>query len=322
VEHQKNPAGSVYWATIVVRVIGRPAGQEVVIRSNSWSTSQKTGTKPEFGPDACEFGALQPATYTLLPTDLGASLPVAVERGDFVRIEFRPVGQGAGSARWVGSILRNTSGSQPTGHSNSAIAVIVAGKPWHPVEIRSDGWGTTAQTGFKPEYGPDACEFGGLRAGTYTVTPKDLGASVQVTVDGWGSALVRFDPVGVPAPPEPPRPGAPPPTAQPTPLPSAPATGWSGQVISNSSGQQTGTGIWSVIVVRVPQHPGTWVTITGGGGWSSSCVTGTKPEYGPSACEFGGLWPGIYTLRPEGADAQVTVQMDGLGMAVVEFIAP
>ena len=79
-------------------------------------------------------------------------------------------------------MVKNTSGSEPTEHVNSAIAVVVAGRPWHEVEIRSDGWSTTSQTGYKPEYGPDATEFGGLRAGTYTITPKNLGASAEVTV--------------------------------------------------------------------------------------------------------------------------------------------
>ena len=60
------------------------------------------------------------------------------------------------------------------------------------MEIRSNGWGAQAITGTKPEYGQYACEFGGLRPGTYTITPKNLGVSTQVTMDGWGWAMVRF----------------------------------------------------------------------------------------------------------------------------------
>lgn len=337
VEHRTNPVG-VHWATIVVRVIGRPAGQEVEIRSANWGATQKTGTKPEHGPDACEFGGLSPGTYTLSPRDLATSLQVAVVRGDFVRVEFYPTGGGASSTRWLGSEVKNTSSSQPTEHTNSAIAVIVAGRPWHEVEIRSNGWSATAQTGSKPEYGPDACEFGGLRAGTYTITPRGLGASARVTVDGWGWALVRFDPrsVPVPLPPVTPPPAVAGPTQparpapsttpnrimipRPTPIP--PASHWRGWVVSNSSGERQGTGIGSVIIVRVRNRAGVGVAISGGGGWSVTCITGAKPEYGPDACEFGGLWPGTYILRPEGADTEVAVKMDGLGVALVEFAAP
>ena len=96
---------------------------------------------------------------------------------DFVLVEFYYTGP-APQTRWVGSVVENTSGGAPTEHANSAIAVVVAGRPWHEVEIRADGYSATCTTGYKPEYGPDACEFGGLRAGTYTITPKGLGASV------------------------------------------------------------------------------------------------------------------------------------------------
>ena len=303
--HEKNPAG-VHWATIAVRVIGRPAGQQVEIRSGDWGALQTTGTKPEHGPDACEFGALQSGTYRVIPRNLGTHLDVEVERGDFVLVEFFPVGRV--EPRWVGSVVENTSGQAPTEHVNSAIAVVVAGRPWHEVEIRSGNWSTTAQTGYKPEFGPDACEFGALRAGTYTVTPKGLGASTEVTMDGWGWALVRFDqvslPRSVPAPP-PTQPTAtpaaaaaptsaptagPPPSSQPSATPVGPR--WRGWVVSNSSGAKPGnTGVSSVIVVRVLNWRGVPVQITGGGGWTASCTTGTKPEYGPDACEFGGLWP-------------------------------
>jgi hypothetical protein len=320
-----NPEAS--YATIAVRVIGRPAGQQVEIRSGTWSNVRDTGTKPEHGPDACEFGALRPGTYTLTPKGLDTNLQVTVEWGDFVLVEFYQSAWAIPVTRWSGSVVENTSGEQPTDHVNSAVTVIVAGKPWHEVEIKTDGWNTMAETGYKPEYGPDACEFGGLRAGTYTIIPKGLGASVQVTMDGWGWAMVRFDEtlVTVPQPVQPPAQ----PTRQadkPTALPAQPsptATGprWSGSVISNSSGEGEGSGIWSVIIVRVVNWAGVPVTINGGGVWSATCITGTKPEHGWDACEFGGLWPATYFLQPEGADIQVEVEMDGLGVAVVEFMA-
>lgn len=330
VQHLKQLPGS-YWATIAVRVIGRPAGQEVKIQSDSWTATCKTGTKPEHGPDACEFGGLRSGTYRLAPVGLGVQRDVAVQMGDFVLIEFYQTGAEPTVSRWVGSVVKNTSGSQPTEFVNSAIAVVVAGKPWHEVEIRANGWKTTALTGTKPDYGPDACEFAGLRAATYTITPKGLDASVQVTMDGWGWAMVRFDPVTVPAP----RPTASPTsrlqptpsatsraTATPPPSPTPGGPRWKGWVLSNTSGQQPGAGVWSVIVVRVIHYGGWPVTITGGGGWSAICITGSKPEYGPDVCDFAGLWPGTYFLRPEGADIELEVYVDGLGTAWVEFAHP
>jgi hypothetical protein len=320
-QHLKELPGS-YFASIVVRVTGRPAGQEVEIRAGDWNAVCKTGTKPEHGPDACEFGALSNGTYRLAPVGLDTHLDVEVDLGDFVIVEFYEMASGGGQTVWVGSVVDQTSGSEPTEHSNSAIAVVVAGRPWHEVEIRAEGWVTTAETGYKPEYGPDACEFGGLRAGTYTITPKGLGASMEVTMDGWGWALVRFDPVVV-APPQvivyPSQPTGP---AAPQPGPSPPGMGWQGWIVSNSSGTRAGTGTWSVIVVRVVNRAGVPVTVSSEGGWSATCTTGTKPEYGPDACEIGALWPATYFVRPEGADTEIEVTMDGLGIAFIDFAAP
>jgi 1A family penicillin-binding protein len=96
---------------------------------------------------------------------------------------------------WVGSIVRQVSGAG-RGISRAAIAVSVLGKWGLPVEIHSGGWSTTALTGTKPEYGDTACEFGALSAGTYTIIPQGLGASVTVTVDEGGFALVEFAQLG------------------------------------------------------------------------------------------------------------------------------
>lgn len=324
-----------YFSTIAVRVPGRPAGQEVEIRSDPWSETCTTGTKPELGPDACEFGALQAGTYRLTPAGLGAQMDVSVDLHEFVLVEFYYAGPPE-IIRWTGSILENSSGSQPTDHYHSAIAVIVAGKPWHEVEIRAGEYQATCTTGYKPEYGPDACEFGGLSAGTYTIRPKDLGASLQITMDGWGWALVHFEGVKAPAPA--PQPSATPtptaktkptskPTGQPAKQPTAsptpkPAAGWQAWIVSNTSGQQQGTGVWSVIVVRVLNYGGVPVRIRSEGGFEATCVTGAKPEHGPDACDFGGLWPSTYFLQPEGSDIEVEIEMDGLGWAEVHFGKP
>ncbi|MFC2029259.1 hypothetical protein ACFLWA_00850 [Chloroflexota bacterium] len=337
VEHTKNPSGAVYFASIAVKVIDRPPGQEVQIRSNGWSSTATTGTKPEYGPDALEFGGLNPATYLVSPEGLDTAAIVTVERGDFVLIEFYPTGISesamatAMQTHWAGSEVANLSGDEPTGASSSAVAVVVAGQPWHEVEISSNGWSATALTGYKPEYGPDAAEFGALRAGTYTITPKDLGTSIDVTVDGWAWAMVRFDELpGAPAQDPLPAPTPlPTPSARPTqpaaravasvqPGPASETPRWQGRVVSNDGGQP-GTGISSVIIVHTVNFPGVLVTITGGGTWSATCVTGSKPEYGPNACEFGGLWTNTYYVRPEGADEALEVEMDGHGTAVVEF---
>lgn len=336
VEHRQDLEGR-YFATIAVRVIGQPAGHQVQLQTDNWSATCTTGTKPEHGPDACEFGALNAGTYRVAPKGLGASLDVAVGLKDFVLVEFFYTGPQP-QTRWVGSVAANTSGSEATQHVNSAITVIVSGKPWYEVDIYTDGWSSVAKTGYKPEYGPDACEFGGLRAGTYTVAPKGLGVGVQVTVDGWGWAKVVFAEVPtLPAAPlsqptaqptarpilsvEPMRVVAATPVASPQPT-STPAATWKGWVASNTSGTQEGAGIWSVVIVRVLNRGSLPVTISGGGGWSATCLTGTKPEYGSGACEFGGLWPATYYVRPEGADVEVEVAMDGLGTAIVEFLAP
>jgi hypothetical protein len=357
-----------------VSVEGRP-GLRVIVRSKGdFRTLGYTATKPEYGPYVVEFAPLSKGTYYIEPQGLDTVFEIWLDGKSYVRVDFaavpcsatptpslmtpiltptptlRPLSTSTPifrppvssptpsqpvATQWAGNIVENQSGAQATEHAHSAIAVIVDGKRWHEVEIRSNGWSTTTETGTKPDYGPNACEFGGLRAATYTIIPKGLGASVRVTMDGWGWAMVRFEevPVPTPEPAFPPSqatstvvpPSQPPlPGPEPTPDPDGPpaASGWRAWIVSNSSGEQEGTGVWSVIIVRVLGWAGVPVSITGGGGWTATCTTGSKPEYGPDACDFGGLWPGTYRLWPEGSDIEVVVTMDGLGVAVVEFARP
>ena len=412
-------------AAIAVRVVDK-WWLPVEIRSGVWSTTALTGTKPEYGDTACEFGALPAGTYTITPQGLEASVTVTVDEGGFALVEFveRPLrltptptivptvtpttatllfptparpqsavsepsppawiplpglptyihsyvspsvaraslpglpsslriytgsptrrvslpalphaisGQDRFSTvsppslatpspmalavistpvpmrsptatpalRWMAQVLRNTSGDV-LGWRASVIAVQVVGLKNLPVELRSGPFSATAFTGSKPEYGEFACEFGGLSAGTYEVIPQGLGVSQNITVDGGGFALIEFV-YRLP----------------PTPTPIPPKVVWEGKVVSNSSGQGS-NGISSVVVVRVLGAEGLPVEISSGG-WNAVALTGTKPEYGPFACEFGGLWPGTYTVRPQGLGASVELTMDGRGLAIVEFTAP
>jgi len=419
-------------AAIAVRVVGK-WWLPVEIRSGGWSSTALTGTKPEYGDTACEFGALPAGTYTITPQGLKASVTVTVDEGGFALVEFvqrslpptltpttiptitltptplfstpaRPeslagepglpagwtplpglpasipshvnppvarislpclpgslriytgsparraplpslphsiVGQdlfptasspspatptpsttlrtspmastvisipvpmpnptATPTPRWMAQVLRNA-GSDVLGWRASVIAVQVIGLKNLPVELRSGPFSATAFTGSKPEYGEFACEFGGLSAGTYEVIPQGLGVRQTLTVDGGGFALIEFA-YRLP----------------PTPTPIPPKVTWLGKVVSNSSGQGA-NGISSVVVVRVLGAKGLPVEISSGG-WNAVALTGTKPEYGPFACEFGGLWPGLYTVRPQDLEASVELTMDGRGLAIVEFTA-
>jgi hypothetical protein len=203
--------------------------------------------------------------------------------------------------RWMAQVLRNT-GRDVLGWRSSVIVVQVIGLKSLPVELKSGPFSAIAFTASKPEYGEFACEFGGLSAGTYEVIPQGLGVSQTITMDGGGFALIEFA-YRLP----------------PTPTPMPPKVIWVGKVVSNSSGQET-NGISSVVVVKVSGATGLPVEISSGG-WNAVALTGTKPEYGPFACEFGGLWPGTYTVRPQGLGASVELTMDGQGLAIVEFTA-
>jgi hypothetical protein len=419
-------------AAIAVRVIDK-WWLPVEIRSEGWSTTALTGTKPEYGDTACEFGALPAGIYTIIPQGLDASVTVTVDEGGFALVEFvqrllpftpapttvttvtptptllpptparsesvaskpsppatwtplpglpasipghvgppvaraslpslptslriytgsparrmplpslphsiasqdrsptpsssslarpspsttlrtsptasavistampMPTPTATIAPRWMAQVLRNT-GGDVLGWRASVIAVQVIGLKSQPVELRSGSFSVTAFTGSKPEYGEFACEFGGLSAGTYEVIPQGLGVSQTITVDGEGFALIEFA-YRVP----------------PTPTPVPPKVTWVGKVASNSSGQGA-NGISSVVVVRVLGAKGLPVEISSSG-WNAVAMTGTKPEYGPFACEFGGLWPGTYTVRPQGLGASVELTMDGQGLAIVEFTA-
>jgi hypothetical protein len=351
-------------SAIAVRVEGR-RGQVVSLRSVAgWEAFCDTGTKPEYGDYACEFGGLWPGVYTVSPVDIPAEVRLYVDGVGFAEVAFesflatatpsptptRFMGAGASPVQtptptpttpsptstaaptstapivsptstsprppvtltptqtltptlsptpaqgWVGHVVQD----EPLGGVGT-IVVHVLGLKDQPVVLSSGPWSVRGLSGSKPEYGDYAVEFGGLHQGEYNVQLEGLGASLPVQL-GAGAFLVvefRFDTL-------------------PTPTPTPQSGVWVGAVTQNTSGNGY-SGAWSTLTIKVPGSEGLPVMIDSGGGFTTTCVTGSKPEYGPGACQVGGLWPGTYRVTPEGLGPSVDVWLDGQGSATVEF---
>jgi len=352
-------------SAIAVRVEGR-RGQVVSLRvGDGWEAFCNTGTKPDYGEVACEFGGLWPGVYTVSPVDIPAEVRLYMDGVGFAEVAFeallatatptpiptRLMGAGARPARtptatstpaasptvratstptrlsratnptptrpspvstptptsivpptptpargWVGQVVQDDPGV-----GIGTIVVRVLGVNDQPVVLHSGPWSVRGLTGSKPEYGQYAVEFGGLNQGDFSVELEGLGAILPVHLQPGGFLLVefRFDVL---------------PTATPTPR----SRGWVGAVTRNSSGD-TPAGAWSTIIVKIPGTDGLVVTLDSGGGYQTTCITGTKPEHGAGACEVGGLWPGTYRVTPQGLGPSVDVWLDGAGSATVEF---
>ena len=349
-------------SAIAVRVEGR-RGQVVSLRSvGGWEAFCDTGTKPEYGDYACEFGGLWPGVYTLSPVGIPAEIRLYVDGVGFAEVAFesflatvtpvptptRIIGAGAYPVRtptatlrgprtptvtrtptrsartatptrtrprptatptptptrtptptpargWVGRVVQDDAGV-----GVGTIVVRVLGLADHPVILRSGAWSVRGLTGSKPEYGEHAVEFGGLNQGDFSVELEGLGASLPVHLRSGGFLVVEFRYDVLPTPTPTPRPGV-----------------WVGAVTRNTSGDAP-AGAWSTIIAKVPGVDGLNVTIESGN-FSTTCFTGTKPEYGPGACDVGGLWPGTYSVTPQGLGPSVDVWLDGAGSATVEF---
>jgi hypothetical protein len=364
------PANGVSSA-IAVRVEGR-RGQAVSLRgATGWEAFCHTGTKPEYGDYACEFGGLWPGVYTLSPVDIPAELRLYMDGIGFAEVVFesvvatpsaqpidetpspiavvtRVIGAGAAPLRtptaaprasatasapagptatqprpvatasapagptgtpsptvtttptlargWVGRVIQDEAGV-----GIGTIVVRTPGLGAQPVILRSGAWMLRGVTGSKPEYGENALEFGGLGPGDYSLELEGISGPTSVHLRPGGFLLVEFvyD-------------------ALPTPTPTPQHGIWVGAVTRNTSGS-AGSGAWSTLIVKIPSHEGLAVSIDSGGSFTTTCITGTKPEHGPGACEVGGLWPGTYRVTPPGLGPSVDVWLDGQGSATVEF---
>ena len=99
------------------------------------------------------------------------------------------------------------------------------------------------------------------------------------------------------------------------PIPPTPG-GWIGDVVQNTSGTKP-IGVASILQVRTGAI-GNIIRVTAGT-FEGKCVTGTKVELGPGACEMGGLTAGTYRVFLDGTDIAVDIYLDGVGTAQINF---
>jgi hypothetical protein len=93
---------------------------------------------------------------------------------------------------------------------------------------------------------------------------------------------------------------------------------WEGRLMSDISELSLGGTIMRVSIQGVKGLPIEVSSTTGG--WTTSLLSGSKPELGPYSAEFAGLMPGRYIIAPQGLGATVTVEADGSDIIVVEFV--
>jgi hypothetical protein len=76
--------GPVVLRVSVDGVIGLP----VTVTANGWSTTNWTGSKPEYGPYFCEFAPMPVGTLTVIPWGLGVSVRVPMRGAGVAVVEF------------------------------------------------------------------------------------------------------------------------------------------------------------------------------------------------------------------------------------------
>ncbi len=291
----------------------------------------------QMGQDACVFNQLEPGWYNLAAEGLAVDLPLPLQRGESAQVSFAVEELPAGITGWQGRLNENSNYFLAQPRTEATVRVKVDGRPGQVVALHSARLGIThyCETAYNPVLGGLMCEFGQLGPGVYRVEALHTGAAYSLFVDGVGRAEVEFLPDatyatqsliqaaplmgqgGVPRLPaatvtstatpigaRPTPPPAPPlvevvwPTPTPTvampAIPTAsppPILAWQGRVVNRTV---TGAGALGVRAIGLKEHP---VIIRSGGWQSVPQLTGTKPELGDYATEFGGLAQGDYDIE-------------------------
>lgn len=334
------------------------SGLRVRVWADGWSGATRlTGSKPELGPDVCEFAPLNDGTYHVEPEGLDVRAKVTLKDKHIIRVHFHPVDaippepqppappapvaesviegevvNGAGEEiRLKGPVERTMTadqkgrfrfGSLPAGsytvevghtgireegihvdgqHQATVRLVLpppresrILGKVVHGAGVRVRLKGPNVNLVHK--VGKDErFRFEQLPPGEYTL--RVVGADVVqegIVLDGHNEVEVTLD-----ASPQ-------------NPSPTAPTWGYT----IEDGGPGPGFG---VIRCDVEGLAGVSVHLWADGWPGVVQQTGSKPEYGPFACEFAPLGSGKYYLEPEGLGVRAHLNVDGHRVVWVHF---
>jgi LysM repeat protein len=214
-----------------------------------------------------------------------------------------PEGAEAGVARpvpmWTGSRIAHTADPDEI---TTLLVLVEEGNEDLDVMIRSaDGFVARGVTGVYYEYSwLPSFAFRGIPGGDYEVWIDGQASQVvKARVDpGWRATVDMHWKIV-------------------SPEPVVSPDGWIAEVVDNTSGIEP-VGAFSILIVRTGAI-GNKIRISAPGEFEAVCVTGTKPEHGVGACDFGGLNAGTYTVNLDGTQATAEIYLDGIGSAVVEF---
>lgn len=334
------------------QVQGRP-NLNVRIWTEGWTgTVRRTGTKPEYGSDVCEFAPLGGGRYYLQPEEIDVQATVEVDPRRIIWVTFSPA-------------------REEVPPSNSVVTGQVVNGAGRTLTL--EGPVTRVTTVAEDE----RFRFENLPAGTYTLRVEGTDVVQEgITLDGTNTVtLVLEVPVETPAPPrESTIRGRVEGGAGMRLRLEGPEQSWDGLVGEDEiflfTGLPPGTYTLRVVGTEIVQKgihldgtntvevtlrveapeapevtPGWTYTLEDGGptpgfgivrcevegmtnlpvriwteGWSGiTRLTGSKPEYGPFACEFAPLGSGTYMVTPEGLGVQAQVRVDGWRVVWVRF---
>jgi|GEM_PF-1094539 len=257
----------------------------------NWRATSLTGSKPEYGPDALEFAPLAPGRYSLTVPSLSARFDFDLPASTLAEIVLEPVLSPTATPTLTPTPTPSFTPTPTPTHTPTATPL--------PPTLTST---PTSSSTPEPTQTP-----------TLTPTPTSSSTPPEPTT------------TSSPAPSEPTPPATESPTVTATSTPTltptpTPTPSWRVRIPTNITVPGNWFAVIRVSVEGLVRQPVRLTIVTNDPNpYQTTCLTGTKPEYGPYFCEFAPLIPGQYRLAPDGLDISTTVEVGRGGVAVVIF---